>query len=83
MSRLVSQLHERGWLRRSKRDGDGRLIWLELTDAGDKAATDLSTARAQRFTRLLNAIPADRRQSVLDALTLMVEASDDHTQSVR
>ena len=82
VSRLVNQLHERGWLRRSKRDGDGRLVWLELTDAGDKAATDLSTARAQRFIRLLKAIPADRRQSVLDALTLLVEASHDQNHAL-
>ena len=35
-------------------------------------------ARAARFTLLLEAIPADQRQTVIDALTLLVEASHDH-----
>jgi DNA-binding MarR family transcriptional regulator len=81
VSRLVTQLHHRGWLRRGKRDGDGRLIWLELTDAGHAAAHELAAARAQRFTRLLEAIPADQRQSVLDALKLLVEAARDHVRT--
>jgi DNA-binding MarR family transcriptional regulator len=79
VSRLVTQLQTRGWLQRSKQNGDGRLVWLELTAAGHQAASDLATTRAQRFTHLLEAIPADRRQSVIDALTLLVEASRDHT----
>ena len=78
VSRIVTQLEGRGWLRRTKRDGDGRLVWLELTDAGHVAATDLAAARAQRFTRLLEAIPVHQRQSILDALALLVEASHDH-----
>lgn len=77
VSRIVTQLEGRDWLRRTKRDGDGRLVWLELTDAGHVAATDLAAARAQRFTRLLEAIPVHQRQSILDALALLVEASHD------
>jgi DNA-binding MarR family transcriptional regulator len=79
VSRLVTQLHGRGWLRRGKRDGDGRLVWLELADAGRQAAFDLAAARGHRFTRLLAAIPADQRQLVINALELLVEASHDGT----
>jgi DNA-binding MarR family transcriptional regulator len=78
VSRLVGQLIARGWVRRGKRDGDARLVWLELTDTGRKAAGELAAARAARFTLLLEAIPADQRQTVIDALTLLVEASHDH-----
>lgn len=77
VSRIVTQLRDRGWLRRGKRDGDARLVWLELTDAGQHTAIELAAVRARRFTRLLEAIPADRRQSVVDALILLVEASHD------
>jgi DNA-binding MarR family transcriptional regulator len=79
VSRLVAQLHGRGWLRRGKRDGDGRLVWLELAAAGHQAALGLAAARAHRFTRLLEAIPVDQRQSVITALELLVEASHDGT----
>jgi DNA-binding MarR family transcriptional regulator len=53
-------------------------VWLELTDSGRKAAADLAAARAARFAQLLEAIPADQRQHVIDALTLLVEAAHDH-----
>jgi DNA-binding MarR family transcriptional regulator len=77
VSRLVGQLTNRGWVRRDKRAGDTRLVWLELTELGHQMAGDLAAARAARFARLLEAIPADRRAAVIDALTLLVEASQD------
>jgi DNA-binding MarR family transcriptional regulator len=77
VSRLVGQLITRGWVQRGKRDGDARLVWLELTDAGRKAAGELAAARAAKFTRLLEAIPTDKHQVVIDTLTLLVEASHD------
>ena len=78
VSRLVSQLIGRGWVQRGKREGDARLVWLDLTDTGRKAAAELGAARAARFAHLLEAIPVDQRQAVIDALTLLVEASHDH-----
>lgn len=77
VSRLVGQLINRGWVRRGKRDGDGRLVWLEPTDAGRKAAAELAAARAARFAGLLEAIPPARRQTVIEALALLVEAAND------
>ena len=77
ISRLVGQLTTRGWVRRGRRDGDARLVWLELTDTGRKAADELGAARAARFDHLLAAIPAGQRQSVVDALTVLVEAAHD------
>ncbi len=75
VSRLVTQLTTRGWVRRAKHDGDGRLVWLELTDAGRTAAAALARARADRFADLLDNIPEDRRGAVIDALTLLVDAA--------
>ncbi len=74
VSRLVGQLEGRGWLACSKRDGDGRIVWLELTGAGRTAAAQLAAARAARFARLLDAIPTDQRQPVLASLGILVEA---------
>jgi DNA-binding MarR family transcriptional regulator len=78
VSRLVSQLEGRGWLTRGKRDGDGRLVWLELTQAGRTTAAQLAAARAAKFTRLLQAIPTDQRQPVLDSLNTLVGALREH-----
>lgn len=82
VSRLVGQLEARGWVTRSRRDGDGRAVWLELTADGRRAAADLAVARATKFAALLERIPTDQRQGVLESLALLTEAlheqPDDH-----
>ncbi|MEU4160168.1 MarR family transcriptional regulator [Actinoplanes sp. NPDC026670] len=75
VSRLVSQLTSRGWVQRADRGGDGRLVWLELTPDGRRAAGELAVARATRFAELLRSIPADQRPSVIAALTTLVDAA--------
>ena len=75
VSRLVTNLIARGWVRREKRAGDGRLVWLELTGPGGRAAGELAVARAARFAELLRNIPDDRRAAVIDALKLLVDAA--------
>lgn len=75
ISRLVNQLIGRSWVRRTRRDGDGRLVWLELTPQGRTAADELARARATRFAALLGNIPTEQRAAVIDALTLLVDAA--------
>jgi DNA-binding MarR family transcriptional regulator len=75
VSRLVAQLIGRGWVRRTEREGDGRLVWLELTPEGSRAAGELAAARAARFAELLRNIPAEQRPAVIDALTTLVQAA--------
>ncbi|MGN9812893.1 MarR family winged helix-turn-helix transcriptional regulator [Micromonospora sp. BQ11] len=75
VSRLVTQLISRGWVRRTEREGDARLVWLELTPDGSRAAGELAVARAARFTALLRNIPAEQRSAVIDALSTLVEAA--------
>lgn len=76
VSRLVTQLIGRGWVRRAEREGDARLVWLELTAQGSRAAGELAVARAARFTELLRNIPAEQRPTVIQALTTLVAAAD-------
>jgi DNA-binding MarR family transcriptional regulator len=78
VSRLVGQLHGRGWLHRDRRDGDGRVAWLSLTPAGRQAAAKLAAARASRFKALLDAIPPAKRQAALDGLTVLAEVLHEH-----
>jgi DNA-binding MarR family transcriptional regulator len=79
VSRLVGQLIQRGWAQRSKRPGDGRLVWLELTERGRSTAAQLAAARAARFSDVLDNIAAEQRPAVLAALTTLVEAATDTT----
>ncbi len=83
VSRLVGLLIQRGWVRRGRRDGDARLVWLEVTDDGRSTAHELGAARAARFGRLLDAIPQTRRHDVIDALNLLINASESISEHAR
>ncbi len=74
VSRLVDRLVARGWVERE--DGpDRRTVRLAPTSAGRAVAAEVAGARAQRFADLLEAIPADRRDQVLDTMRLLTAAA--------
>jgi len=77
VSRLVDQLVERGWARRSPGERDARQRLVELTPAGHETATSIGRLRAERMARLLERIPEAQRPAVLAALDALVEASRD------
>ena len=74
VSRLVAQLEGRGWMTRTRRVTDGRVLDLMLSDAGRDVAAQLSAARAAKFAGVLAAIPEAQRAAVVAALDILVEA---------
>ena len=74
VSRLVTRMVERGWVRREPDPGDGRAARLILTSHGAEAAGRLQAARSEKFRALLDAIPEERRASLLETLTTLTEA---------
>ena len=74
VSRLVSQLEERGWIDRARDPGDGRALQVRLTPAGRRAAEELGEARRAKFVRLLERIPEDEREHVRRGVEVLVEA---------
>lgn len=78
VSRLVAQLERQGWIHREQSPDDKRVLLLALTPEGRRIAGELAEARRARFTRLLHAIPEERRAAVTQALATMVEAIDAH-----
>jgi DNA-binding MarR family transcriptional regulator len=77
VSRLVTNLVGRGWVRRHAADDDRRGVQLELTDAGTTAAERLMAARQVKFVALLDRVPDDRRAALVAALQLLAEAADE------
>lgn len=75
VSRLVTNLVGRGWVRRDTADDDGRGVLLVLTDAGRQAAARQAEARRDRLTTLLERIPDDQRGAVVRALQTLAEAA--------
>lgn len=76
ISRLVTQLTRRGWVRRAPAHDDGRGVALALTERGAAAATRVETARRNRCAALLDNIPFEQHAEVLSALRLLKEAID-------
>ncbi|NCC33951.1 MAG: MarR family transcriptional regulator, partial [Chloroflexia bacterium] len=76
VSRLVTQLVAQGWVQRASSPADVRVLLLALTAEGQRIAGELATARCARFEHLLQAIPAARRDEIVGALGLLVEAID-------
>jgi DNA-binding MarR family transcriptional regulator len=76
-SRLVTQLINRGWAERTPAPDDGRGVMVQLTPAGQNAATQLAQARAARFAAILDRVPEDERAGVLHALEVHTEATDE------
>ena len=76
VSRVVSNLVDRGWVMREPASDDGRGVRLALTAAGREAADRLRVARRRRMEALLDQIPIDRRAEVIDVLELLHKAAD-------
>ncbi|GAA4460545.1 MarR family winged helix-turn-helix transcriptional regulator [Phytohabitans houttuyneae] len=76
VSRLVTNLVGRGWVRRHAAGDDGRGVLLELTDAGVTAAARQAEARRDRLAALLARVPHDQRAAVVAALEILAEAAD-------
>jgi DNA-binding MarR family transcriptional regulator len=75
VSRLVTNLVNRGWVHRETADGDGRGVLLVLTDTGATAAARQADARRDRLTVLLDRIPDNQRDAVVRALQTLAEAT--------
>jgi DNA-binding MarR family transcriptional regulator len=77
VSRLVTNLVNRGWAGRSTADDDGRGVRVGLTDAGTAAAERLAAARQARLAGLLDRVPDDQRAALVAALQMLAEAADE------
>ncbi|WP_430502337.1 MarR family winged helix-turn-helix transcriptional regulator [Micromonospora trifolii] len=75
VSRLVTNLVNRGWVHRETAEGDGRGVLLLLTAAGTTAAARQANARRARLTALLDRVPDDQRAAVVRALQTLAEAT--------
>ncbi len=73
VSRIVTALEKRDWLERKRDANDSRVVRLRLTALGARVAGNLAKSRAAKFTRVFDAIPAHRRASVLESLSLLSE----------
>jgi DNA-binding MarR family transcriptional regulator len=77
VSRVAAMLEQRGWIRRVRDPSDARFVRLHLTQPGIKANAEIARSRRAKFDRIFTAIPAARRRSVVDSLSLLLEVTRD------
>lgn len=76
-SRLVDQLVAKGWAQRDADpdSSDSRVRLVVLTPEGERTARQVLHARSQRFARLLDNVPVEKRAMVVEAFGLLREAT--------
>jgi DNA-binding MarR family transcriptional regulator len=68
VARLCGKMERQGHITQSRSPTDGRARLLALTTRGLRAAREIDEASRQRFARVLEAVPAGSRDSLLAAL---------------
>jgi DNA-binding MarR family transcriptional regulator len=74
VARLCRKMERSGQLTQKRDARDGRLRLLALTGRGVRLAGEVERSSRERFQRLIAAVSADERASVLSAMTLLNEA---------
>lgn len=74
VSRLVQGLVRRGWVERVPNPADKRSKLLQLTPEGQKVAQTTAAARQAKFAGVLEHIPAEEQEVVIQSLNILVEA---------
>ncbi len=74
VSRLVTHLEQRGWVKRVRDLHDTRMFRLQLSDAGHKQASHLAASLAERHQRLLAELKPDEQEALAYGLSALVRA---------
>lgn len=76
VSRLVRKLEQRGWIKRSDNQHDGRSKLLALSESGKDVVSQLRQARGNKFDAIFARIPTSEQQAVLSSLETLIHACD-------
>jgi MarR family transcriptional regulator, temperature-dependent positive regulator of motility len=74
VSRLITHLEQRGWVKRVRDLHDTRMFRLHLSDEGHKQATCLAKSLAERHQRLLAALKPDEQEALAYGLSAVIRA---------
>ena len=74
VSRLITHLEQRGWVKRVRDLHDTRVFRLQLSDEGHKQASHLARSLAARHQRLLAALKPDEQEALAYGLSALIRA---------
>ena len=81
VARLCAKMVELGHVVQRSCEHDGRSRLVSLTARGKRLALEVDASSRARFGSLVQALPRDRRDDVLEALRLLVAALEEPLQS--
>jgi DNA-binding MarR family transcriptional regulator len=81
-TRAVQRLVSSGLAVRSPHDDDGRVVMVEITDAGRSRHADVNARRRQLMTHMLGAFAPMERPVLADMLERFVSAVDEFVDSL-
>lgn len=74
-SRMCDRLERKGLVRRLRTDDDRRSVWLSLTPEGSRLLIEVTRVRRAEIGGIVDQIPAESRQAVVDGLVRFAEAA--------
>lgn len=74
MSRMVTNLVEKGWATRDIDQQDRRYMSVKLTDEGRNLVGAIESRINRFYLEIYNSIPENRREQVLESLHILIEA---------
>ena len=77
LSRIVAKLEESGLFRRHPDPADGRVVLVEVTDAGRTEQLRLRAERSELLSARLAALPPERAEELLTALPALECLADE------
>ena len=70
ISRNVEELVQKGFVERKSSEEDRRYVVLNLTDKGNEKFNKIESDMLRKFESVLDLIPADKRNQVIESLQL-------------
>ena len=74
VSRLITHLEQRGWVKRVRDLHDTRMFRLHLSDEGHKTAECLAKSLTERHERLLAELKPDEQEALAYGLSALIRA---------
>ena len=68
LTRVVEKLEKQNLVQRTRRSDNQRSVEVKLTDAGKQTYAFLDAAGSEMISDLLDLIPEDRRETIVDAM---------------
>jgi len=73
---IIDRIYKNGWIERDRSDQDRRIVWLRLTEPGEKLLADMETKRLQLLVRQFDYITKEEAAAACKVLKKILSGAD-------